>query len=42
MSDYFYDAQICRNVMVDVRYILFVIDRYAGAKRLIQEMKLVQ
>lgn len=41
MSDYFYDAQICRNVMVDVRYILFVIDQYAGAKRLIQEMKLV-
>jgi hypothetical protein len=41
MSDYNYDANICRNVMVDVRYILFVIDKFAGAKRLIQEMKLV-
>lgn len=41
MSDYFYDAAICRNVMVDARYILFVIEKYAGAKRLIEEMKLV-
>lgn len=42
MSDYFYDANICRNVMVDVRYILFVIDKYANAQRLINEMKLVK
>lgn len=42
MSDYFYDANICRNVMVDARYILFVIDKYAGAQRLIDEMKLVE
>lgn len=42
MSDYFYDANICRNVMVDVRYILFVIDKYANAQRLIEEMKLVK
>lgn len=42
MSDYFYDANICRNIMVDVRYILFVIDKYAGANHLIEEMKLVE
>jgi len=42
MSDYNYDAEICRNIMVDVRYILFVIDKYAGAKRLIKEMDLVK
>lgn len=41
MSDYFYDPAICRNIMVDVRYILFVIDKYAGNQRLIKEMKLV-
>ncbi len=41
MSDLNYDASICRNIMVDVRYILFVIDKYAGATRLIDEMKLV-
>ncbi|HMQ50105.1 MAG TPA: S46 family peptidase [Saprospiraceae bacterium] len=41
MSDINYDASICRNIMVDVRYILFVIDKYAGAGHLVQEMKLV-
>ena len=41
MSDYNYDAEICRNIMVDARYILFIIDKYAGAERLIKEMKLV-
>ncbi len=41
MSDYFYDPSICRNIMVDVRYVLFIIDKYAGNQRLIKEMKLV-
>jgi len=41
MSDYNYDAKICRNIMVDARYILFIIDKYAGATHLIEEMKLV-
>ncbi|MBK9016739.1 MAG: S46 family peptidase [Saprospiraceae bacterium] len=41
MSDYNYDVSICRNIMVDARYVLFIVDKYAGATRLIQEMKLV-
>ncbi|MFY7670437.1 S46 family peptidase [Tenacibaculum sp. MEBiC06402] len=41
MSDMNYDPEICRNIMVDTRYILFIIDKYAGAKHLIDEMKLV-
>ncbi|MGB1270017.1 MAG: S46 family peptidase [Flavobacteriaceae bacterium] len=41
MSDMNYDPSICRNIMVDARYILFIIDKYAGAKHLIDEMKLV-
>jgi hypothetical protein len=41
MSDVNYDPEICRNIMVDARYILFIIDKYAGAKRLIEEMDLV-
>ena len=41
MSDYNYDLSICRNIMVDARYVLFIVDKYAGATRLIQEMKLV-
>jgi hypothetical protein len=42
MSDMYYDPEICRNIMVDVRYVLFIIDKYAGAKHLINEMKLVR
>lgn len=41
MSDYYYDPAISRNIMVDIRYVLFIIDKYAGAKNLIDEMKLV-
>ena len=41
MSDLYYDRSICRNIMVDMRYILFVIDKFAGASHLINEMKLV-
>ena len=41
MSDYYYDPSISRNIMVDIRYVLFIVDKYAGAKNLIDEMKLV-
>jgi hypothetical protein len=41
MSDINYDPEICRNIMVDLRYVLFVIDKYGGAKHLIEEMDLV-
>ena len=42
MSDIMYDPEICRNIMVDVRYVLFVIDKYAGATHLVEEMDLVK
>ncbi len=42
MSDLNYDPEICRNIMVDIRYILFVIDKYGEAGYLIDEMKLVK
>lgn len=41
MSDIYYDPAICRNIMVDARYILFVVDKFAGAKHLVEEMKLM-
>ena len=41
MSDMNYDPDICRNIMVDIRYVLFIIDKYAGAQNLINELKLV-
>ncbi len=42
MSDFNYDPSICRNIMVDTRYILFIVDKFAGASHLIDEMKLVR
>ena len=42
MSDIHYDPKICRNIMVDMRYVLFIIDKYAGAGYLLNEMKLVK
>lgn len=41
MSDLNYDPEICRNIMVDVRYILWVIEKYGKANHLIKEMKIV-
>lgn len=41
MSDVNYDPSICRNIMVDIRYVLFIIDKYAGAGHLVKEMNLV-
>ncbi|MFL5753207.1 MAG: S46 family peptidase [Bacteroidia bacterium] len=42
MSDIMYNPEICRNVTLDVRYTLFVVDKFAGAGYLINEMKIVK
>ncbi len=41
MSDLVYDPDRCRNISVDIRYVLFLIDKFAGMDRLIEEMDLV-
>ncbi|MBC6996481.1 S46 family peptidase [Neolewinella lacunae] len=41
MSDVHYDPSICRNIMVDIRYVLFLIDKFGGAPHLVEEMTLV-
>ena len=42
MSDLIYDPAICRNISVDIRYVLFIIDKFAGAGHLIDEMTIVE
>jgi hypothetical protein len=42
MSDLNYDAGICRNVSVDIRYVLFTIEKFGNASWLLKEMKLVK
>ena len=42
MSDIMYDPTRCRNIIVDTRYVLFIIDKYAGASHLMNEIKVVK
>lgn len=41
MSDINYDESICRNIMVDARYIVFIIDKFANARNIVNELTLV-
>lgn len=42
MSDYYFDPAVCRNISLDVRYTLFVVEKFGGAGWLLKEMKLVK
>ena len=42
MSDLLFDPNYCRNISLDIRYCLFIIDKYAGARHLVDEMTLIQ
>ena len=40
MSDIVFDPEICRNIALDIRYVLFIIDKVADADHLLEEMVL--
>ena len=42
MSDIVFDPEICRNISLDIRYVLFTIDKVADADHLLEEMTLVE
>ena len=42
MSDIMFDPERVRNIVLDVRYMLFVVDKVAGAGHLVKEMTLVK
>ncbi len=42
MSDIVYDPDQCRNIALDMHYALFVIDKFAGAGYLLNEMEIVK
>ena len=42
MSDVVYDPEICRNISLDIRFALFVIDKLAGANHLLKEMEILK
>lgn len=41
-GDIAFEHNLQRTISVDIRYVLFIVDKYAGAKHLIEEMKLVR
>ena len=41
-SDLFFETHVQRTIAVDIRYILFVIDKIGDAQHLIDEMKIVK
>lgn len=42
MSDYMFDASRCRNITVDIRYVLWMIEVYGEADHIIKELTLVK
>jgi hypothetical protein len=42
MSDYYFDPNRCRNISVDIRYTLFIIEKFGGAGWLIDEMNIIK
>ena len=38
MSDINYDVDRCRNISLDVRYFLFIVDKFANAQNIIKEL----
>jgi len=42
MSDILFDPEYCRNITLDIRYCLFIIDKFAGAQNLINELDIVK
>ena len=42
MSDVMFDPNYCRNISLDIRYALFIIDKYAGAQNIMNELVVVR
>ncbi|NLB67493.1 MAG: S46 family peptidase [Bacteroidales bacterium] len=42
MSDIDFDPDVCRNISIDIRYALFIIDKLAGAQRILDEIEIVE
>lgn len=41
-GDIIFDKKLQRTINVDIRYVLFIIDKFAGAKHIVDEMKIVK
>ncbi|MDP4188139.1 MAG: S46 family peptidase, partial [Bacteroidota bacterium] len=41
-GDIVYETSLQKCICVDIRYVLFIIDKFAGAKYLVDEMNLIR
>jgi hypothetical protein len=41
-GDVIFDAKLQRTINVDIRFVLFIIDKYAGAKHIVDELTIVK
>ena len=41
-GDVIFDKNLQRTINVDIRYVLWLIDKYAGAKRIVDELTIVE
>jgi hypothetical protein len=41
-GDIYFEPELQRTISVDIRYVLFIIDKYANASNLIREMEIIQ
>ncbi|MFC1852822.1 S46 family peptidase [candidate division CSSED10-310 bacterium] len=41
ITDYHFDLSFCRTVSVDIRYVLFILDKFAGAPNILEELEIV-
>ena len=41
-GDVIFDPKLQRTINVDIRYVLWIIDKYAGAKHIVDEMTIVK
>jgi len=42
MEDIYYRPEVARSIMVDIRYVLFIIDKFADAQRILDELTIVK
>jgi hypothetical protein len=42
MSDLYFDPNLCRNITLDIRYTLFVVEKFGDAGWLLKEMKIIR
>lgn len=41
-GDVIFDPKLQRTINVDIRYVLFIIDKFAGAQNIIEELKIIE